>query len=317
MRRPRSVDYRPGCTSPHVSTPDPVPHSTVRRGVPNTRLSDEHYSRPHVGRGRQPLRAGSGDARGGSADVPDADTSGTPRVVVGRDRQRGDPLAGGGSSGAGTSRVGRAVAAADRAPITSPFMTLGDALLAIRQALVDSGVPFAVVGGMAVSARAEPRFTRDVDVAVVVRSDPEAEALVRSLLDQGWSLLAVVEQDATGRLAQARLRPPGDDPVVCDLLFASSGVEDLVVASAEPLEVVPGVVVPVARRAHLIALKLLSVDETRLQDRMDLAGLVTGADVHDRQETLDTVDVIVARGTNRDRDLISAAMALPWPSLDR
>lgn len=196
-------------------------------------------------------------------------------------------------------------------------MTLGDALLAIRDALVDSGTPFAVVGGMAVSARAEPRFTRDVDVAVVVGSDLEAEALVRSLLDRAWSLVAVVEQDATGRLAQARLRPPGNDPVVCDLLFASSGVEDLVVAAAEPLEVVPGVVVPVARRAHLIALKLLSVDETRLQDRIDLAGLVTRADADDRQETLGTVDIIMARGTNRDRDLIRLATALPWPSLDR
>ena len=35
----------------------------------------------------------------------------------------------------------------------------------------------ALVGGLAVSARAEPRFTRDVDLAVAVVSDDEAERL--------------------------------------------------------------------------------------------------------------------------------------------
>lgn len=34
-------------------------------------------------------------------------------------------------------------------------------------------VSWAVVGGFAVSARAEPRFTRDVDVAVAVGGDDE------------------------------------------------------------------------------------------------------------------------------------------------
>jgi hypothetical protein len=192
-------------------------------------------------------------------------------------------------------------------------MTLGEALASIQDALMSAGAPFAVVGGMAVSARAEPRFTRDVDLAVVVESDSAAESLVRTLVRRGWSLIAMVEQDVTGRLAQVRLGPPADDPVVCDLLFASSGIEDLVVRAAERLEIVPGVVVPVARRAHLIALKLLSVDETRLQDRMDLVGLVATSDIGDREETMAAVAAIVERGTNRDRDLVASAGSLPWP----
>ena len=34
----------------------------------------------------------------------------------------------------------------------------------------------ALIGGLAVSARTEPRFTRDADLAVAVTSDAEAEA---------------------------------------------------------------------------------------------------------------------------------------------
>lgn len=42
-------------------------------------------------------------------------------------------------------------------------------------------IPFALVGGLAVSARTEPRFTRDADLAVALASDAEAEALIREL----------------------------------------------------------------------------------------------------------------------------------------
>lgn len=67
---------------------------------------------------------------------------------------------------------------------------------------------WALVGGFAVSARAEPRFTRDIDVAVLVRDDADSEDLVRSLLAQRYRLLASVEQDQTGRLATVRLACP-------------------------------------------------------------------------------------------------------------
>jgi hypothetical protein len=40
------------------------------------------------------------------------------------------------------------------------------------------GAKFAVVGGLAVSARAEPRMTRDADLAIAVNSDQEAEQVI-------------------------------------------------------------------------------------------------------------------------------------------
>jgi hypothetical protein len=66
-------------------------------------------------------------------------------------------------------------------------------------------VSFALVGGLAVSARAEPRFTRDADLAVALASDAEAEALIHSLRARDCSIEAVVEQDTVGRLATVRL----------------------------------------------------------------------------------------------------------------
>ena len=52
--------------------------------------------------------------------------------------------------------------------------------------LTQTGHPFALVGGLAVSARTEPRFTRDADIAVAVASDPEAEAVIRTLRGAGY-----------------------------------------------------------------------------------------------------------------------------------
>lgn len=94
---------------------------------------------------------------------------------------------------------------------------------------------WALVGGFAVSARAEPRFTRDIDVAVAVLDDADGEDLVRRLLGDGYRMLASVEQDETGRLATVRLGSPlSGGEVVVDLLFASSGIEPEVTAAPEP-----------------------------------------------------------------------------------
>jgi hypothetical protein len=112
--------------------------------------------------------------------------------------------------------------------------------------LTDAGVPFALVGGLAVSVRVEPRFTRDADLAVTVATDDEAEALTRRLGDRGCHVTAIVEQESTGRLATVGLVVARDprSPVV-GLLFASSGIEAEAVAESEPLAVLEGVQLPV------------------------------------------------------------------------
>jgi predicted nucleotidyltransferase len=184
----------------------------------------------------------------------------------------------------------------------------------IEKTLVDAssrlgraGVGFALVGGLAVSARSEPRFTRDVDLAVAVPGDPAAEEVVRSFVNAGFSAIAVVEQEATGRMATVRLLPPGEteEGVVVDLLFASSGVETEVVHSADRIAVFPDTELPVATLAHLVALKVLAADETRPQDDVDLQGLLHEATDADIRETRRILGLITERGFARNRDLRS------------
>jgi hypothetical protein len=64
----------------------------------------------------------------------------------------------------------------------------------------------------------------------------------------GYEVGAIVEQEAVGRLATVRLtwRAERHAPVI-DLLFASSGIEAEVVETAEIVEILPGLPIPVAR----------------------------------------------------------------------
>jgi len=183
---------------------------------------------------------------------------------------------------------------------------LQEALGEAVQSLTAAGARFALVGGIAVSAHTEPRFTRDLDLVVAVRDDAEAEALLSSLIAAGYQVVSTVEQDAIGRLATARLAPQGKtgDGLVVDLLFASSGIEAEIVAAAEPLTVFAALTVPVATLPHLLALKVLSLDDhTRPQDRIDARALLDRATPEDVATARRALDHIEQRGLARQQDL--------------
>ena len=181
---------------------------------------------------------------------------------------------------------------------------LSDALASIAPALRSVRAKFALVGGLAVSARTEPRFTRDIDLAVAVASDAEAEAIVHALRAHGYQPVAHLEQEATRRLATVRLQAGGSAGTVVDLLFASSGIEPEVVAAADTMEVLPSVRVPVATLAHLLALKVLARDDrTRPQDRIDALTLLAAARPKDLDEARRALALIAKRGYARGRDL--------------
>lgn len=182
----------------------------------------------------------------------------------------------------------------------------------LRRVVLDLGrqkVRFAVVGGLAVSARSEPRFTRDADLCVAVEGDPEAEAVVRGLRAAGYELLALVEQEAVGRLATARLSDlrSTEGATVVGLLFASSGIEREVVEQAEVIELFDGLEAPVATVPALLALKVLARDDrTRPQDRLDALALLALASPEEVATTRDLLAIIERRGFARDRDLSQA-----------
>lgn len=193
---------------------------------------------------------------------------------------------------------------------------LREALVSALGDLRDLEIAHAVIGGLAVSARVEPRMTRDVDVAVAVENDLEAEEIVFSLQGRGYGVQSVVEQSATARMPTARLLPPraGVAGVVIDLLFASSGIEPELVAEAEPIEVLKGTVAPVACVGHLIALKLLARSEERPQDSVDLVRLAAVATERDRRQAREAVQLIQKRGYARGRDLETALGHLLRPA---
>jgi len=169
--------------------------------------------------------------------------------------------------------------------------------------------PWALVGGLAVSVRTEPRFTRDLDLAVAVADDAAAEALVHSLHGTGFFTLATVEQEEKHRLATVRIAPSGSRPqgLMLDLLFASSGIEAEVCMEAERLQVFPSLAVPVARIHHLMALKILARDDrTRPQDVADLRQLIAAADPADLARADEACRLIESRGFNRSRNLVQA-----------
>lgn len=171
-------------------------------------------------------------------------------------------------------------------------------------------VRFALVGGLAVSVRAEPRLTRDADFAVSVKDDSMAEEIVRNLIARGYQP-DLVQEHETGRLATVRISRPETSTVVSDLLFASSGIEPEVVDAAETLEILPGFEVPVATTGHLIALKLLARDDRRRPaDADDLRALAAIAAESDWAQARSAVQVIRQRGYERGRDLEAALDAL-------
>lgn len=176
----------------------------------------------------------------------------------------------------------------------------------IDRELRSLGSPHAVVGGLAVSVRAEPRMTCDADLAVAVADDREAEALVRGLVDRGYAMVAAIEQEATGRLATVRLGHGSASGVVVDLLFASCGIEPEIVAAAEPISVVQGLVLPVATVGHLIVMKLLARDDRRRPiDSDDLRSLRDVALDGDWILARDAARLVSQRGYARGRDLVA------------
>jgi predicted nucleotidyltransferase len=185
--------------------------------------------------------------------------------------------------------------------------SLETALRRIAAELAATSRDWALVGGLAVSARAEPRTTRDVDVVVGVADDRDAEALVLSLQAKGFRVLVALEQQAVHRLATVRMVSPGgsEQGVVVDLLFASSGIERDVATRAEHLEILPGLVVPVARVSDLMALKVLARDDRRRpQDLDDLRALLREAQEADIAATRRALQDIETRGYHRDRRLL-------------
>jgi hypothetical protein len=185
---------------------------------------------------------------------------------------------------------------------------LEESTVKVLRDLRELGYGCALVGGLAVGVRARPRTTLHVDFAVAVETDAEAEGVAYEFQRRGYQLYDVLEQKVAGRLATARFRLDDGDIKVgsVDLLFASSGIEPEIVASAEDVEILPNLRLPVARRGHLLALKVLSHEEQRRpQDRVDIMALLRVAEEEDLRVAREAAALITSRQFHRDKDLLA------------
>ena len=189
--------------------------------------------------------------------------------------------------------------------------SFSEGLHASAAALNDLGARYALVGGLAVSVRTEPRFTRDIDFAVAVSDDAHAEAIVHQLTQRGYAIRASVEHETRRRLATVRLS--SSEGGLVDLLFASSGVEQEIVAAAEIVEVVPTLSIAVARTGHLVAQKLLSHDACRPQDLVDLQSLLDSIGDDELVRASEACSLITSRGYARGKDLLALLEELRRP----
>jgi len=179
--------------------------------------------------------------------------------------------------------------------------TIEATLADITKKLTEMGRPFALVGGLAISFRAEVRFTRDVDLAVVVRDDADFESLIFALRGSGYFVTTTVEHTEQNRLATARLQSAMG--FVVDLIAATCGIEQEIVERATLIELEGIGPLPVARSEELLAMKILSMSDRRLQDRIDARNLVLYTDELDVRAVKDNLNRIIARGFHRSEDL--------------
>jgi hypothetical protein len=146
---------------------------------------------------------------------------------------------------------------------TGPIETTLGALVG---KLTEAGIPYMVVGGLAVLIHGVARFTRDIDVMI---SHPRED--VAGLLDSLGSEFRPRVDDPTDFVRETRLLPlAGRLGTPVDLVFAAAKFDEEAIGRARPEEL-GTVTAQVCTPEDLIVMKIVS---ERPLDREDVAGVV-------------------------------------------
>lgn len=178
---------------------------------------------------------------------------------------------------------------------------------AIRRTVVWFNVhhlSYCLVGGLAVSFRTIERATRDVDLAVGVQSEHHAENLIREIQNIGFTPVELLQRRSNGAISTVRLLSAEFPGVYLDLLLSTCGIENEVITYATPIEILPGLVIPVATIPSLVAMKILSCGyKNRRQDVLDLEHLISDASLSELTQAESLVELMISRGFGAERDL--------------
>lgn len=133
------------------------------------------------------------------------------------------------------------------------------------RALDASGCAWALVGGVAVVARASIRTTKDIDVVVAVDL-AGLPSLLAHLAAEGFTGdEAEIREFAPGGLVRLWLPPGRRQGLGLDLLFADDELSRQILDRATPVEI-GGLSIPVATPEDLILMKLDANRPTDLDD---------------------------------------------------
>jgi hypothetical protein len=145
-------------------------------------------------------------------------------------------------------------------------------LVAVGRALSSLNAEYMLIGGLAVGVWSAPRATQDCDLSVRVLASTDAlrESLAAAGLDIARGDLA--RAHAAGEAVRLRRHGCADEPVVVDLLFATTPFEFEALRRRQPLRVL-GVDLPVATPEDLLVFKLIAGRPQDLADAHLLLGL--------------------------------------------
>lgn len=147
--------------------------------------------------------------------------------------------------------------------------TIVESLRRVQRFAEAWGRPYAVIGGIAVVARARPRTTQDVDLIIVATPD-EGERLLQLARSSGFDF----DEEETraflpGGLVRLWAPPSRAEGFGLDLLFADSDFLRQVIERASALDL-GGVQMPIATVEDLLLLKL---EAHRLEDLDDIIAI--------------------------------------------
>jgi hypothetical protein len=174
---------------------------------------------------------------------------------------------------------------------------LHNALVDVTELLKARQFPYAVIGGLAVSLRGEPRVTADVDLVLGITIDAAID-LIPSLKGTSLEPLFSGVEEVVQRafILPLRHRPSG---VNVDLAIGLSGFERQALARAEAMNIA-GHDVMVATAEDLLIMKLIA---GRPRDQQDIEGIIAA---QGRRLDWDYChQTAQALGTAIDQDLVS------------